>query len=318
MVSLAGHGSKSLRDAFGYPSGNERWKECVKLLKEAMPEIVGYVYVLDKFSAKAKKEVEGLAERIKQAYKDQLQRSDWMDNKTKQAAQEKLSKMAAKVGYPEWQLNTTYLEELYQHVPHLPLNSSFLKYWHEITQNNWIRHLRKLRESPVNTSDWIIGPAEVNAFYSPNSNELVYPSAILQSLFYEPGLPWSLNMGSLGAVMAHEMTHGFDLNGGQFDAHGKFTDWWSNGTRSSFHKKADCFRKQYENITDPDANMTLNSEQTLNEDIADNGGLRIALTTWCGITEEQRLKGDIHYSKYSPNKYRLLFPSNLSRPVINS
>uniref|UniRef100_A0A023GNH0 Putative m13 family peptidase n=1 Tax=Amblyomma triste TaxID=251400 RepID=A0A023GNH0_AMBTT len=351
MLNLGKHASKTFQkaltdfknDAFEYTNGNVRWKECIKLMKEAMAEIIGYIYVSDKFSAESKKEVEIIAGKIKDAYMEILQNSEWMDSAEKEAATHKLKEMAAKIGYPDWQLDVGYLEALYKHVPHHRANSPFVRVWYDISQNNWINHLSKLRESVARNSDWPVGPAEVNAFYTPYGNEIVYPAGILQPPFYERGLPWSLKMGSLGAMMAHEMTHGFDLAGRRFDANGELVESQSGDTSESFETKARCFREQYGNITDPDANIPLNGEQTLNENIADNGGLQVAFAayqhilnekdptnkirlkglenlssmklffignamTWCGRIEQERLKYDIEESKYSPNKYRASVP----------
>ncbi|KAL1429263.1 hypothetical protein MTO96_016477 [Rhipicephalus appendiculatus] len=196
----------------------KRWEKCVDGMNDMMPEIVGYLYVQEKFSEQAKKEVEDLVRRIKAIFNETILESDWMDNDTISAAEEKLKKMISKIGYPSWLLNTTYLDELYKYVPNLNISSSFLDMASYIDANNWKRQLSHLgqkydaRICRMYTS-WIVGPAIVNAFYNPSANEMVYPSGILQGAFYQYGLPRSLNFGAIGMVVGHEMTHGFDDTG---------------------------------------------------------------------------------------------------------
>ncbi|XP_054931098.1 membrane metallo-endopeptidase-like 1 [Dermacentor andersoni] len=121
-----------------------RWQECVRTVSNVLPEIVGYRYVQQKFSVEAKKEVEDLVKRIADVFNETIRGNEWMDNATKRAAESKLAKMAAKIGYPSWLLNMTYLEELYKYVPQLHLSSSFLEMYYAILKNNWMRTLVKL------------------------------------------------------------------------------------------------------------------------------------------------------------------------------
>uniref|UniRef100_A0A131YKP8 Gluzincin n=1 Tax=Rhipicephalus appendiculatus TaxID=34631 RepID=A0A131YKP8_RHIAP len=225
-----------------------------------------------------------------------------MDNDTISAAEEKLKKMISKIGYPSWLLNTTYLDELYKYVPNLNISSSFLDMASYIDANNWKRQLSHLGQKYDAESVWIVGPAIVNAFYNPSANEMVYPSGILQGAFYQYGLPRSLNFGAIGMVVGHEMTHGFDDTGSQFNADGALKQWWTNETRTKFNDKAKCFIEQYGNITDEEANMTINGVNTVGENIADNGGLRMAYKAYerllegeCG-GEDTRLPGLEHLS----------------------
>lgn len=157
--------------------------------------------------------------------------------------------------------------------------------------------LDKLRKTYDADKTWFEGPAVVNAFYNPNGNEMVYPAAILQGVFYQYGLPRSVNMGAIGSVMGHELTHGFDDQGSQYDAKGRLREWWSNASRQKYREKSECFVKQYGSIHDKEAGMTLNGENTLGENIADNGGLRTAFRAYKNIIKEEsggkdtRLKG---------------------------
>lgn len=320
-----------------------RWKVCVGLLNAAMREVVGYHYVLRKFSEDAKKEVEDLVSKIMVTFNETLQSIRWMDNKTREAAEEKLRKMGTKIGYPEWLFNMTYIEQLYRYVPMFLPSTAFAEMLYWIGTNSWIITMQKLRQPYNNDAEWLVGPAVVNAFYSPSANEMVYPSAILQGVFYEPGLPRSINFGAIGTVVGHEMTHGFDDTGSQFDADGALKQWWSNDTRSHFEKKSRCFEYQYGNITDSAANMKLNGKNTLGENIADNGGMRMAFKAydkylknecrnaetrlsglehlserklffisnamiWCSLTRPESLKLQIQYDPHSPSHYRVNVP----------
>ncbi|XP_077498493.1 neprilysin-1-like [Amblyomma americanum] len=327
----------------GVVAEKPRWETCVRIVNEAMPEIVGLLYVQHKFSKEAKAEVEDLVQRLVVVFNETLQKANWMDNKTRIAAEEKLYKMGTKIGYPEWLYNVTYLERIYQYVPDLCPNCSFAQMMHWIYQNRWVQQMLKLRKPYDKDADWTVGTAVVNAFYNPSTNEMLYPAGILQGVFYQHGLPRSLNFGAIGMVVGHEMTHGFDDLGSQFDADGALQEWWTNSTRTHFEKKAKCFEYQYGNITDPEANMTLNGKNTLGENIADNGGLRMAFKAysrllkdeygnndtrlpglehlsgkklfflsnamvWCSNIRPGDLRQQIQYDPHAPDQYRVNVP----------
>ncbi|XP_070381729.1 neprilysin-1-like [Dermacentor albipictus] len=347
ILGWAAHASESFRNASfeldqassGVQVKKARWKTCVDTMNRMMPEIVGYLYVLENFREEAKKEVEDLVSRLMTTFNETIRNSDWMDNKTKYAAEDKLAKMGSKIGYPKWQLNVTYLEQLYKQVPNLNLSSSFLDMSYYISENNYMRKLLMLRQPYDKENVWFTGAAVVNAFYSPDSNEMVFPSGILQGVLYQYGLPRSLSFGAIGMVVGHEMTHGFDDTGSQFDADGRLKQWWTNETRTQFDQKAQCFIDQYGNITDEEANRTLNGKNTVGENIADNGGIRMAykayerllqeecrgedtrlpgLTNlsgkqlffiaeamvWCSRFRKEKRQFQIQYDPHSPEKYR--------------
>uniref|UniRef100_A0A224Y3M3 Gluzincin n=1 Tax=Rhipicephalus zambeziensis TaxID=60191 RepID=A0A224Y3M3_9ACAR len=349
MLSWVGAASADFRNASfelskiqsGVSVQKPRWERCINSVKATMPSVIGHLYVKNKFSEEAKQEVEDLARRLMSVFNETLQTIKWMDNATRDIAEEKLRKMEARIGYSDKIVNMTYLEDLFQFVPRLPLNTSYLEAVFVVSVNSGKKSLLKLRET-YDKSAWIVGPAVVNAFYSPSSNQMVFPSAILQGVFYEHGLPRSLNFGAIGMVVGHEMTHGFDDTGSQFDAEGALKQWWSNTTRAEFKKRAKCFQEQYGNITDRKANMTLNGINTVGENIADNGGLRLVFEAyskllkdecktdtrlkgleqfsgkqlffiangmaWCSAARPEYLKILIQYDPHSPSQYRVNIP----------
>ncbi|XP_075730871.1 neprilysin-1-like [Rhipicephalus microplus] len=350
MLLWAPHASRDIRDAlFGVKKATSgiqelppRWKECTNLINDAMMEVTGYLYVKEKFSPEAKTEVEDLVKRLKEVFKSSLEENRWMDKETKEKALLKLDQMDSKIAYPKWGLNMTFLEELYHYVPQLDPTHAFLKIWHYIAVNNGRKKLEKLREPYNKDLEWIVGAAVVNAFYDPATNEMVYPTGILQGVFYQHGLPRSINFGAIGTVVGHEMTHGFDDTGSQFDANGRLEQWWTNETRTKFDQKALCFKRQYGSISVTSLNLTLNGNNTVGENIADNGGIRTAFKAydnllkeqhhedtrleglenvsgkqlffisnamvWCNKAREGYLRELIQYDPHSPNQYRINIP----------
>ncbi|XP_050041865.1 neprilysin-1-like [Dermacentor andersoni] len=305
ILNWATTGSQEIRSALfelrkvkvGVRERTPRWELCVSEVNDAMAESVGYLYVQHKFSQEAKKEVEDLVSRIKDAFNESLQSLQWLDEISKAAAEMKLKKMGMKIGYPDWLLNTTYIEGLYKFVPNLPLNASYGEMMYAISLNKWKQEMLKLRQAYDKEAEWLEGAAVVNAFYNPSANEMVFPSGILQGVLYEHGLPRSMNFGAIGIVVGHEMTHGFDDTGGQFNAEGALKQWWTKDTRTEFMKRAKCFQYEYGNITDMEARMRLNGRNTVGENIADNGGVRLAFEAYKKLLEEEcgnvdtRLKG---------------------------
>ncbi|XP_075731909.1 neprilysin-1 [Rhipicephalus microplus] len=350
VLTRASYASKRFREAKlnfnkvskGLMKEPPLWKTCVRLVASAMKEVVGRLYVMKKFSARAKEDVEKLVESMKRRFQERLRKVKWMDAVTKQRAQQKLKDMTSKIGYPEWMLETDFLEHLYRHLDELRHDEPFVRIQEDISDNNYKNGLLELREPFNKTLTWASGPAIVNAFYSADRNEMLFPSAILQGAFYKHGLPDSINLGGIGAVIGHEMTHGYDDRGSQYDGDGRLRQWWSKRTRKLFKNKANCFVKQYGDIFDHKAGMKLNGENTVGENIADNGGIRIAFKTyeyllktsetrdvrlpglehlsgkhlffiangmvWCSKSRKEALRQQIQYDSHSPKQYRVNVP----------
>lgn len=350
MLSWAKHASEKIRNSSfelqkavdGVKKPKSRWETCVRLLNDAMKEVIGYLYVTKKLNKDAKIEVKEIIEAVKEAFIEMLQSVTWMDADTKREATLKLLHMKSRIGYPDWLINTTYLEEFYKYIPRLNHSTPFVSVWKSIIENDWKTTLEKLRMPYDPDKTWLTGAAVVNAFYT-ERNEIVFPAGILQGVFYQPGLPRSINFGAVGFTAGHEVTHGFDDMGSQYDAEGRLRQWWTNGTREEFKNKSECFVQQYGRIYDKDAGMKLNGINTVGENIADNGGLRAAFkaykkffqenakgkdtrlrgleelsgeklffiadaTIWCSLYRPERLRSRIQYGSHSPGKYRVNIP----------
>ncbi|XP_077563112.1 neprilysin-1-like [Haemaphysalis longicornis] len=351
ILRWAAHASKDFRKALfeldevvsGVKKDSPRWKKCVRLVNDEMKEVTGYLYVTKYFREEAKMEVEGIIDALKNAFNDTLQKSTWMDADTRYEANLKLQEMHTKIGYPECILNSTCLDEFVKYIPRLNSSTPFLSIWRSIKDNNRKTKLGKLRETFDAEKIWMLGPAVVNAFYNPSGNEMEFPAGILQGVFYQYGLPRSINMGAIGTVAGHELTHGFDDEGSQYDAKGRLREWWSNDSRQKYREKSQCFVEQYGSIYDKEAGMKLNGNNTLGENIADNGGLRAAFKAykniikeecdgedtrlkgleelsgeqlffisnamvWCNVLRPEEKKYAIQYDAHSPNEYRVNIP----------
>ncbi|XP_077557465.1 neprilysin-1-like isoform X2 [Haemaphysalis longicornis] len=351
LLGVAAFASKGVREAafalekvkHGVHIQVPTWRECMAFVNSELTIIAGYFYVQRKFTPHAKQEVEDLIKKLTWVFNKTIRDSNWMDEKTRYHAVQKLLKMKAKIGYPTWLLNTSYLEELGQYIPPLDLKGPYIDIRMAIQKNNLARSLKILREPYRKTTEWPGGPTVVNAFYAENTNEMVFPSAVLQIPYYEYGLPRSLNFGAIGSVVGHEMTHGFDALGSQFDGDGELRNWWSNESRKEFEERAMCFVRQYSKIDDPVAETKLDGYNTVNEDIADNGGLRTAFKAykkflkeecndkdtrlpglehlsgkqlffianamiWCSLSTKKELQWRIQYDTHSLNRYRVNVP----------
>ena len=199
----------------------------------------------------------------------------WMDPETKKRAHRKLSTIKEYIGYPEEILNNTALEELYEGLEVKPetyfQNGIGMSIW----STNY--HWKKLRET-VDKTDWKrhANPAVVNAFYSSIENSIQFPAGILQGIFFNQDRPSYLNYGGIGWVIGHEITHGFDDQGRQYDADGNLRNWWEPETFKEFLHKTTCIIGQYGNYTAPQVGLKLNGINTQGENIADNGGIKEA------------------------------------------
>ncbi|GAB5574468.1 membrane metallo-endopeptidase-like 1 isoform X1 [Prionailurus iriomotensis] len=291
-----------------------RWRECVSYVNSNMESAVGSLYVREAFPRDSKDAVRELIDKVRAVFVETLDELGWMDEASKKKAQEKAMSIREQIGYPDYILEerNKHLDEEYSN-----LNFSEDQYFENGLQNlkaGAQRSLKKLREK-VDQNLWIIGAAVVNAFYSPNRNQIVFPAGILQPPFFSKEQPQALNFGGIGMVIGHEITHGFDDNGGpspapmssrywgfwedvpvrlalgrqghegsrlcppgrNFDQNGNMLDWWTNFSAQHFQEQSECMVHQYGNYSWDLANhQNVNGFSTLGENIADNGGVRQA------------------------------------------
>jgi predicted metalloendopeptidase len=243
----------------------ERWKRGAAAIDDALGEAVGEIYVGKYFPPTSKAEVGALVGNLGTALGRRLQSLPWMSDETKASAEEKLSKFSAKIGYPDKWRDYTALEvvdgDAYG-------NSS------RAQEFEWDREAARLG-GPVDRSEWGMTPQTVNAYYNPTLNEIVFPAAILEPPFFDPKADAAVNYGAIGAVIGHEIGHGFDDQGRKSDADGVLRDWWTSDDAEAFQKLADKLGAQYE-AYEPIEGFPVNPELTMGENIGDLGGLAMA------------------------------------------
>ncbi|XP_013379563.1 neprilysin-1 isoform X2 [Lingula anatina] len=269
-----------------------RWQKCVEYANERMGMAVGALFVREHFKKESKDTATEMINNIKAAFQDLLRETDWMDDVTKEYAIAKASAMNERIGYPEYILNNTELDNIYTGLDFK--KDQYFKNLVKVEEFLATRIVNKLGK-PVPLGIWEQDPAVVNAFYNPNKNDIVFPAGILQPRFYSSTFPKSLNYGGIGVVIGHEITHGFDDKGRQFDKNGNLKHWMDNQTINEFRKKADCMTEQYSQYKLEQINMNIDGKNTEGENIADNGGLKEAFRayrSWVAKNgEEQRLPG---------------------------
>ena len=242
-----------------------RWKRGVGAVERSLGETVGKIYVEQNFPAERKARMEALVANLLAAYKDSINKLDWMSPATKKEAQAKLAKFTPKIGYPnkwkDYAALTVARDDLVGNV----MRS-------RVVESN--RELNKLGK-PIDRDEWGMTPQTVNAYYNPELNEIVFPASILQPPFFDANADDAANYGGIGAVIGHEISHGFDDQGAQYDGDGNLRDWWSASDHKNFAAKTKMLVKQYSAYS-PLPGYNVNGELTLGENIADNSGLAIA------------------------------------------
>ncbi|KAI8379641.1 uncharacterized protein BYT42DRAFT_496200 [Radiomyces spectabilis] len=285
-----------------------RWEICLDEVNASLGFMAGRYYVLDKFSGSSKKRADEFVQSIEEVFVDRLPELTWIDNVTRARAEEKVDNLMLKVGFPSAYpdvMSPVSLSDYYSELRMEP-DSYFKNY---LKSRTWdiVEQWRQVGKPP-NKSKWLMNPQEVNAYYNPVFNEIVFPAGILQNPFFGNEYPDYLNYGGIGVVVGHELTHGFDNSGRHYDAEGRLVQWWTNETSKSFDEKAQCFVDQYSNFTVEGNNgrvVHVNGKLTLGENLADNGGLGEAYLAW-----KQRYDSDRQSKKY--NNARLPGLDNLT------
>jgi putative endopeptidase len=251
----------------GTPELRERWKRAVSMIEGSLGEAVGKVYVQKYFPAEAKARMENLVANLIEAYRVSINELEWMSPDTKVKALEKLGKFRPKIGYPDkWRdysaLQTTP-DDLYGNVGRV------VKFQRD-------HELSKIGK-PVDRDEWHMAPQTVNAYYNPVMNEIVFPAAILQPPFFGLDHDDAVNYGGIGAVIGHEIGHGFDDQGSKYDGDGALNNWWTDSDRAAFEERTKALISQYDALIPEEApDVNVNGALTIGENIGDLGGLTIA------------------------------------------
>ena len=303
-----------------------RWKRVVISTDGAIGEALGKLYVADYFPPEAKARALELVNNLKEALSDRIKTLEWMDEPTKQQALKKLAAFTVKIGYPDKWRDYSLLK-----IDRGPFVLNAIR-----AENFEVnRELKKIGK-PVDRTEWGMTPPTVNAYYNPNMNEIVFPAGILQPPFFYADADDAINYGGIGAVIGHEMTHGFDDQGRQFDAAGNLRDWWSPESAAKFKERSQAVVQQYSEY-EPLPGSHINGELTQGENIADIGGVKLAYAALQkalagksrekidGLTPEQRfflsyatiwkakqrdedLKLRLNTDPHSPARYRVNGP----------
>ncbi len=310
----------------GQPEQRARYKRCVQATDGALGEALGQVYVAQEFSAANKQATLQMVQDIEAAMDKDIDTLDWMSSATKVRAKEKLRAVADKIGYPDhWRDYSTLT---------IVRDDAFGNNRRATAFENR-RQLAKIGK-PVDRGEWAISPATVDAYYNPSMNDINFPAGILQSPLYDSHASDASNYGHVGGIVGHELTHGFDDEGRQFDANGNLSDWWTPEDGKHFEEKADCEVKEYSNFVAVD-DVKVNGKLTLGENTADNGGLRLAYIAfledakrksidleskqdgytpiqqfflghgqnWCGDTRPEQLRLQVQTDPHSPRQFRV-------------
>ncbi|WP_179675214.1 M13 family metallopeptidase [Duganella sp. 1224] len=249
----------------GVTEQRPRWKRGVSVTEGALGEAVGKLYVQQYFPAERKARMEALVKNLLAAYKTSIDKLDWMTPATKQQAQAKLAKFTTKIGYPNKWRDYSALEIRKDDLVGNVLRS------HQFEYNKELNKLGK----PIDRDEWGMTPQTVNAYYNPEMNEIVFPAAILQAPFFNADADDAVNYGAIGGVIGHEISHGFDDQGAQYDGDGNLRDWWTPADHKAFDAKTKMLVEQYNQFS-PLPGYHVNGELTLGENIADNSGVAIA------------------------------------------
>jgi putative endopeptidase len=315
------------RTLSGQPEQRARWKRCVSATDAAVGEAVGKVFVAQEFSAASKAATLQMVHDIENAMDEDINTLDWMSADTKTRAKEKLRLIANKIGYPDrWRDYSTLLikrDDMYGNAQRAAVFES-------------LRQVNKIGK-PVDRGEWGMTPATVNAYYSSSMNDINFPAGILQKPLYDPEANDAENYGHMGSIVGHELTHGFDDEGRQFDGKGNLRDWWTTEDGKKFDDKADCTVKEYDSFVAVD-DVHVNGKLTLGENTADNGGLRLAFMayladakrknidvtkkdddgytplqqfflghaqSWCGSARPEQLRLQAQTDPHSPREFRV-------------
>jgi putative endopeptidase len=279
----------------GQPERKARWKRCVTATDDALGEALGQVYVEQRFSAQDKQRMLELTHDVEAAMGRDIEQLPWMSAETKARAEEKLHAVANKVGYPDkWRDYSTLVVTRGDALGNALQAAAFEER----------RDIAKIGK-PVDRGEWGMSPPTVNAYYNPQMNDINFPAGILQPPFFDPSQDDAVNYGAVGAIIGHELTHGFDDEGRQFDGKGNLEDWWKSVDEKQFTERADCVVKEYDGFIGVD-DLQVNGKLTLGENIADLGGIKLAFLAYLDRAQKSGVdlnqKGTAAYAGLNPEQ----------------
>ncbi len=257
------------------------WRRATNAVQGAMGEALGKMYCERYFPATSKKQMETLVRNLQIALGERIDAQKWMGDSTKQNAHQKLNTFYVKIGYPnKW---TDYSK--------LEIDPSKSYYENMLVVRHWylMKHIDEKAGKPVDRDEWHMTPQTVNAYYNPTTNEICFPAGILQYPFFDPKADEAFNYGAIGVVIGHEMTHGFDDQGRQFDSTGNMHDWWTASDAAGFNERADLYDRFFSAI-EVLPGLKSNGRLTLGENLADHGGLQVAWYAYKNATAKKPLK----------------------------
>lgn len=299
-----------------------RWKRALRATDQMLGEALGQLYVAEAFPPATKARADEMIGNLRAALAQRIEGLEWMSDETRGRALEKLTAFRPKIGYPdEWRDYSAYEVRAGDHFGNVRRGIAFESR----------RNLNKLGEPP-DPNEWNMSPPTVNAYYNPLMNEIVFPAGIMQPPLFDGEIDDAVNYGAMGAVIGHEMTHGFDDQGSRFDAEGNFSDWWTPDDRAEFMERAQVVVDQYAGYTVLDS-LHVNGELTLGENIADIGGLMVAFDalqralegqpqeeidgftpeqrfflswaqSWRGNQRDENLRLQVNTDPHSPRRFR--------------
>jgi putative endopeptidase len=272
----------------GAQAQRPRWKRCVSAVDADLGEALGKIYVERTFGAEGKQRTLQMVQAIEASLGDDIKQITWMSDETKRQAEAKLRAVANKIGYPDRWRDYSSLRIV---------RGDFLGNSQRSNAFEYRRRLAKIGQ-PVDKSEWRMTPPTVNAYYNPLENNINFPAGILQPPFFIKAADDAVNFAAAGAVVGHELTHGFDDQGRRFDADGNLREWWTADDGKAFEERAACVADQYGGYTAV-ADVKLNGKLTLGENVADNGGLRLA---WMALMEQLKEKALGQADGFSPEQ----------------
>ncbi|HTH54053.1 MAG TPA: M13 family metallopeptidase [Edaphobacter sp.] len=293
----------------GQPEQSARWKRCSNAVNGALGEALGQVYVSQYFAGDSKAKMLEMVHDIEKAMDRDIDQLDWMSDATKVRAKQKLQGIANKIGYPDKWRDYTKLEIKADDA----LGNKF-----QATAFENDRQLNKIGQ-PVDHSEWSMTPPTVNAYYDPSMNDINFPAGILQPAFYDQKQDDAVNYGHIGAVIGHELTHGFDDQGRKFDAKGNMVDWWTPEDAKKFESRTDCLVSEYGSFTAVD-DVKVNGKLTLGENTADNGGLLLSYLAYLERAKANKIDLNAKVDGYTaPQRFYIAYAQNWcenSRPEV--